>query len=115
MGKHAQERTKQRHNIDLSFSDERNILYKLRTGKGLPLNTECEEGLEFAYVVHRNIPLKVLYCLSEDRKVPYKIITVYPFNVDEYNEVNENDCKNSILRAIEFLKENGYIVYKRGK
>ena len=115
MGKHAQERTKQRYNIDLTYSDEKNILYKLKTGKGIPLDTECDEGLQFAYVVHRNVPLKVLYSLTENMKVPYKIVTVYPFDVDEYNGVFENDCKSAINKAVAFLKTNGYVVYKKGQ
>ena len=121
MGRHAKYRAIQRYNVDLKWSDEKNIISKLKSGKGYPLpieNVELKEGedpVEFAYVIHRDIPLKICYSTSKETGLPQKIITIYPFEADEYNEAVEIDLKNHINKAVNFLKANGYIVYKRKK
>ena len=118
MGRHAKFRAIQRYNVDLSWSDEKNILSKIRNGKCFPLplkSEELKEGddkVEFAYVVLRSVPLKVCYATS-DTGLASKIITIYPFNVEEYNAAQDADIKNHLKNSIDFLKENGYIVYKR--
>ena len=43
------------------------------------------------------------------------IITTYPLDVDEYNEVQQKDFEFMLDSSIKFLKKNGYIVYKRKK
>lgn len=112
MTKHSRERAQQRYNIELSKADECNIINILRSGRGIPLDTDTkEEDLSFAYVKYNNIPLKVLYSQTENRGVR-SIITVYPFNVEEYNEAQEQFFQEQIKIAIKFLERNGYTVTK---
>ena len=42
-----------------------------------------------------------------------QIITVYPFDAEEYNKVMQLQFDSKIDLAIQFLKKNKYIVYKR--
>lgn len=112
MTKHSRERALERYNIKLSKQDEIAIIDKIRLNLHIPLNLPTKESnMKFAYIVHNNIPLKVLY--SRSNKGVKEIITVYPFDADEYNEVMQDDFKNKIDLAIKFLKKNKYIVYKR--
>lgn len=114
MSRHARERAQQRYNIDLSKTDEKNILFLLNTGRGIPLDQESKDPLrEFAYVHYNNIPLKILY-EKDERDVVKAIVTTYPFDVDEFNTVNKNKFESQIEMAIKFLKKNNYIVYKKG-
>jgi hypothetical protein len=114
MGKHAQERTQQRYNLELSYKDEKNILNMIKNGKGIPLDSPTEdENVSFIYVLYKNIPLKVLYAVHEDSGKVKGIVTVYPLDVDEYNEVMEEDFKNKVNLAKLFLEANGYKVERR--
>ena len=116
MSRHARERATQRYNIDLSYSDERNILAKLRTGNCIPIDCETnDENRYFAYVVYKNIPLKILYEENAENGKIDAIVTTYPFDVDEYNTEEGKFHENRIKLATEFLKANGYTVFKRGK
>lgn len=115
MSKHSRERASQRYNVELSYADEKNIIEQLRQGRGLPLNIDSgENNKKFAYVVYKNIPLKVLYERSNAKGIK-SIITIYPFDCEEYNEVQRQIFDTHIEMAIKFLKANGYIVYRRKK
>lgn len=112
MSKHSRERALQRYNIQLSKSDEQDILEKIRNNQIISLGaSEKDKKKIFAYVEHNHIPLKVLY--ERTNKGPKSIITVYPFDVDEYNELTKENFQRKINNAIAFLKKNKYIVYKR--
>lgn len=115
MSKHSRERASQRYNLNLSYADEKNIIEQLKQGKGIPLNIDSgEKNKKFAYVVFNNIPLKVLYERSNAKGIK-NIITIYPFDCDEYNEVHRQVFDTQIEMAVNFLKTNGYIVYRRKK
>lgn len=112
MTKHSRERALERYNIQLSKADEIAIIDKIKTNLHTPLDIPAkEENMKFAYIVHNNIPLKVLYLRSN--KGVKEIITVYPFDVDEYNKVMQEEFNKKIEAAIKFLKKNKYIVYRR--
>ena len=112
MTKHSRERALERYNIKLSRKDEAEILEMIRNNQVLPLGScESDNKKKFAYVVFNHIPLKVLY--SRSNKRPLNIITVYPFDADEYNSLMYEDFNNKINNAVAFLKRNGFIVYKR--
>jgi hypothetical protein len=110
--KHSRERALERYNIKLSKKDEADILEMIRNNQILPLGSvDNDNKKKFAYVVFNHIPLKVLY--SRSNKRPLNIITVYPFDADEYNSLIQDDFQNKIYNAVAFLKRNGFIVYKR--
>lgn len=114
MGKHSISRVKERYNMNLSYKDEHNILTMIKNGRALHLNLPTEdENMHFVYVLYKNIPLKILYVEHEDTGKVKGIVTVYPLDVDEYNEVTSEDLEDRIQMAKEFLQENKYVVYKR--
>lgn len=113
MTKHSRERALERYNIELSKTDETLILEKIKSNLHIPIDQPTkEENMRFAYVIYNNIPLKVLYLRSQ-KKGAKQIITVYPFDVDEYNSLMKKDFESKIEGAIKFLQKNKYIVYKR--
>ncbi len=113
MSKHAQSRAKERYNLQLTYSDENRILKLLNNDKGIELETVAKEpNKKFAYVLYKNIPLKVLY--QEDEGKAVAIITTYPFDADEYNEVIALEFKSRIEQAKAFLQKNNYVVFKKG-
>lgn len=116
MTQHARERAVQRYNVDLSFDDERKIIHKLRRGECIHVEGEAhQDNRYFAYVIYNNIPLKVLYQENDKKGKINRIITVYPFDTDEYNNAEAKKFKDKIQLAIDFLKANKYVVYKRGE
>lgn len=118
MSKHSKERAKERYNIELTDVDEICIKQLIKEGKSKFLyNSEENHNKKFCYVVYKNIPFKVLYNRS---KKNISIITIYPFDADEYNRIIDEEHEKKIKqfnsrieKAIAFLKVNGYIVYKR--
>lgn len=112
MGKHSLERIQQRYNLELTYADETNLISLIKQGKGIPLDIDSgDPKKKFAYVVYKNLPLKILY--EKSNKGVKHIITTYPLDVDEYNEVQQRDFDFMIDSSIKFLKKNGYIIYKR--
>lgn len=113
MSKHSQKRALERYNLSLTKKEEQEIIELIRENKIIALGTSEEnKNLKFAYVVYNHIPLKVLYERSNKYGVK-NIITIYPFDADEYNNLLKNDFQQKIDIAIKFLKRNGYIVYMR--
>ena len=118
--KHAKERLEQRYNLILTEEDEDSIISLIKNKKSTYLyDSEKDKNCKFCYVVYKNIPLKILYKKSNTSGVK-KIITAYPFDVEEYNNLlaKEKAAKldqfnSRINHAINFLKTNGYIVYKK--
>jgi hypothetical protein len=113
MSQHAKDRAKERYNLELSEFDKKRIMEMLRNNQMIFLGNADTPNKKFAYVTYNHIPIKVLY--SRTAKGIQNIITVYPFDVDEYNDVMSKDFDNRIAFAIAFLKRNKYIVYKRKK
>lgn len=113
MTKHSRERAQERYNIELTPADEKQILQKIKSNDCISLQaSEKDKHKKFAYVQHHNIPMKVLY-MRTNKGGPSKIITIYPFDVDEYNDIYSEIYQSKINCAIKFLKKNKYIVYKR--
>jgi len=119
MTKHAKERAFERYNTELTNLDLQQIINSIKNQEHIPLGCSQEDkNKKFCYVKYNHIPYKVLYH-NEARggccKRPMKIITVYPFDPDEYNELLETKKQKQIEAAIKRLKDEGYIVYKRKK
>ena len=111
MTKHAKERDLQRYNLYLSENDKKHILQMLRNNQFMFLGDSHDANRKFGYVTYNNIPLKVLYYKTSQGVK--SIVTVYPFDVEEYNALMSSNFESKINMAAEFLKSNGYIVYKR--
>ena len=116
MGKHSKERIYERYNLDLSEGNEKQILSNINYGNFLPVYQETTDPkhLKFAYIKFNKIPIKVLYRCSNKGNAT-NIITAYPLDVEEYNELMIDRMNKEIEFSIKFLKSNGYVVYKRGK
>lgn len=113
MSKHSRERALERYNIELTKYDEQQILQKIKSNDCYSLgHTQEDITKKFAYVTYHNIPMKVLYKRT-NKKGPSQIITIYPFDADEYNKLHLNIYESQIKSAIAFLQKNKYIVYKR--
>ena len=117
MSKHSRERVIERYNLELSENDEKIILNYINYGHCLPI-PQVEDNLnkscKFAYVKYKKIPIKVLYSCT-NKGTPINIITAYPLDVEEYNELINQKLQKEIENCIKFLKLNNYIVYKRGE
>lgn len=110
---HAQDRALQRYNQELSDEDIANISKIIKQNKQISLySSEENKNMKFCYVVYNNIPYKILY-LHTKRNI--YIITVYPFDPDEYNEAIEEKEKNKIKSYIEFLESKGYKIIMTNK
>ena len=121
MSKHAQERSQERYNIELTFEDEKTILGQINHNQYFPIyeNTNAKDRL-VCYVRFKHIPLKVVYVINKNNYAT-AIVTILPLNVEEYNEVmtkflatQNKKFDTDIDYCIKFLKSNGYVVYKRG-
>ena len=89
MGTHARQRLQQRYNIELNRKDEHAILDLVNKGEFIPLDLDAhEKDRRFAYVKYKNIPIKILYAFSR-KGIALNIVTVFPLDVDEYNEVSK--------------------------
>lgn len=107
---HAQERGLSRYAKELEMYDIRKIQEKIANKDYLFIGpSEKNEERFFAYVEYKNIPYKVLYANYE--RGP-RVITMYPFDVDEYNKLQE---ERQIEEAVNLLVSKGYVVYKRSK
>ena len=104
---HAQERAESRYNKELTLNDIKGLQKQIQNGNHVIVgHTKDDEDKIFAYIEYHHIPYKVLYTKQEGK---IKIITMYPFDVDEYNKAVEN---RKIKNCIKYLREHGYIVYK---
>ena len=89
MGTHARQRLQQRYNIELNRKDEHAILDLVNKGEFIPLDLDAhEKDRRFAYVKYKHIPIKILYAFSS-KGFATNIVTVFPLDVDEYNEVSK--------------------------
>lgn len=110
---HAQQRALERYNSDLTKHDLEQMCTLIKSNQHIPISV-CDENKnkKFCYVKYKKIPYKVLY---HNSKTKVKIITIYPLDVDEYNSFLEAKDLARITGYIKFLKERGYIVYRRSK
>lgn len=114
MSKHSRERAYERYNIELSKKAEKDIMQIIKNNEHTILypSEQDPKHKKFCYITYKNKPLKVLYKRTNKGGVS-QIITVYPFDVEEYNNAKEQEQIEKINGAIKLLKDNGYIVYKR--
>ncbi len=113
MSKHSRERAEQRYNLELSKADERAILGYINASQCIPLSARStKENTAICYVKYRKIPMRIVYML-DSRNRAFQIITVLPFDVEEYNQAMQETFDRDIANNIKFLQSQGYIVYKR--
>ena len=101
---HPQERALQRYNKELRFIDLKNITELIRLNQHMIVGLAPKgKGRIFCYVTYNNIPYKVLY---ERQETQIKVITIYPFDVDEYNELLEKQKEGGMLDYLiqQFMK-----------
>ena len=84
MSIHALERMEQRYNKNYTFEDLRTIRKNLKEGKivGESFKPKNDTGNLLAYTIYGHIPMKVLYNPEN-----YHIITVFPFDFNEYDKL----------------------------
>lgn len=105
---HAQDRAEQRYNKELSLRDIICIQKAIKNNEHIPLYpAKDDKNKKFCYVTFNHIPYKILYTM---RKKQCRIITIYPFDVDEYNAIMEQKKQDKITSAIKLLLYNGYTV-----
>ena len=115
MSKHSIQRTQERYNMELTDNEIKYIIGMINAGDFLSTITDNQQkDRKHAYVQYKKIPIHVVYAVN---KYGYAvdIITALPFSVDEYNEILERESQKEIENCINFLKMNGYIVYKKKK
>ena len=56
--------------------------------------------------------MKIVYLMNSKQKA-CQIITILPFDVDEFNQAVKEQMEKDIQNNIKFLKSQGYIIYKR--
>lgn len=115
MFEHAKDRALERYNQKLSNHDLVQIVNLIKSQQHIPLScTTDNPNKKFCYVLYHKIPYKVLYHhKAKGAKCKTSIITIYPLDVDEYNKCLEDKKLRRIDNAINLLKSEGYIVYKR--
>lgn len=104
---HAQVRASQRYNQDLTETDMNCIKSYIRNNQHIPAGVAETKSKKFCYVQHNHIPYKVLYIIRHKK---IKIITIYPFDFEEYNKIQEQKKKEKIEKAIKLLESEGYII-----
>ena len=107
---HAQERALQRYNKDLTMLDMNNIIKIIQNNQHTPLGCRKEDkNKKFCYLKYNHIQYKILYKINKKK---CRIITIYPFDVDEYNNIEEQKKLERIQKAISFLEKEGYTICK---
>lgn len=113
MSGHSRERACERYNLELTKGDERAVLGYINAGQCIQLALRSKkENTAICYVKFKKIPMKVVYLMDLKQKA-YQIITILPFDADEFNRVVQEEMEKDIENNIKFLKSKGYIVYKR--
>ena len=113
---HAHDRAGQRYNQDVPITDLSCMAFEITKGNSFFIE-KIDKFMSFHYVLLRNIPYKVLF--STRRRMSDKtyqnkpsIITVYPFDADEYNRITKDYQDRRINDNIEELKHLGYKIFK---
>lgn len=111
--KHAIERGFERYNLELDENAIKVIKNQITKGDYLFIkNSDKDKYRKFAYVKYKKLPIKILFYRSKSGK-QFEIITIYPFDPDEYNKLLEEKLAIEINDAIKLLKSHKYIVYRR--
>jgi len=87
---HSQERALQRYNKDYSKKDIKEMQKMLKDGNGIYVREANGDDRDVLYLVYKHIPLKVCYNYVEN-----KIVTILPFDVDEYIKIEEEQRKKN--------------------
>ena len=100
---HSQLRILQRYNKEFNYFDIAMMCAMLRNGYGtfLYFQKGKREGSGFFYIKYANIPIKVCYSWRYNF-----LITVYPFDVDEYKRVVEEYEFSPYCNYIEEYEED---------
>jgi hypothetical protein len=98
--KHAQQRSIQRYNVELTKFDLDVMALRIRNNKTLPVSSASKRSIH--YVEHNNKFFKVVYS-----KTTKQIVTYLPFDVDEFNTLAEL-YKNKLHRKIK--KESPFVI-----
>lgn len=106
---HAQERASQRYNKDLTEKDMNNIRQYIKNNQHTPLGCANTKNKKFCYVKYNHIPYKILYKITHKH---VKLITIYPFDFEEYNNIEKEKHQLKIRKAIELLESEGYTISK---
>lgn len=102
-GTHAQQRAQERYNKTLSELDLHNIRNIIQKNEHTFIGcTDTDRNKKFCYLTYNHIPYKILYKINKKK---CKLITIYPFDVDEYNRLQEIKLQNKINAAILFLEK----------
>lgn len=110
MATHAQDRALQRYNKELTDKDLICIQKAIQSNQHTPLYCDPRsKSKKFCYVTFNHIPYKVLYTI---RKKHCKLITIYPFDPDEYNAILEVQESLRTQKYIKYLQAKGYKVEK---
>lgn len=105
---HAQERAMQRYNKELTDTDLESIKKAIRNNQHTFLyNAKDDDTKKFCYLKYKHIPYKILYKISKKK---CRIITIYPLDIDEYNNIEDEKKQKKIQSAINLLEQNGYKV-----
>lgn len=105
---HAQIRASQRYNQELTETDMACIRAYIKNNEHTPLgNDPNSKSKKFCYVKYNHIPYKILYKITHKK---IKIITIYPFDFDEYNNKEKEKKQAKIQAAIKLLESEGYII-----
>ena len=109
MNEHLRERLGGRYNNNnYSQTMHKEMKKQIITGKALFVSKSSKTSKRSIYYCKYNhIPYKVVYDFKSN-----SIVTVLPFDSDEYNTLKEEKLQKDIQDAISLLKHHKYIVYK---
>ena len=83
MSFHALDRLKFRYGKEFTWSDIRTIIKAIKRGDCVYVDAANEDRL-IVLILYDNIPMKLVYCATEDHKGA--IVTALPLDIDEWNE-----------------------------
>lgn len=113
MSEHSRERASERYNLTLTKTDEQCLLGYINSGMCIYLKHKGQtEHTAVCYAKYKKIPIKIVY-LMDKGKVARQIITILPFDAEEFNQAVNEQMQTDIENNIKFLKSQGYIVYRR--
>lgn len=108
---HAVKRCQERYNIYLSKRELDNVIMQVLTSQAIYIGkAKGSKTKKLYYAKVNNIPIKVL-CNWAD----FRIISVFPFDTDEYNLLRDKKRTQKEIEAIALLNRLGYNIENRFK
>lgn len=105
---HAIKRGQQRYNLDLTKGDINTIVSQIINGEAIYVCNAKGSKKKIYYAKINKVPVKVLCNWSD-----FKIISMFPFNADEYNMLKEQRWLDKEKDAVAFLNKLGYNIPNR--